>query len=78
MVSLRAVDLFCGAGGSTTGAIAAGVDVVLAVNHWRTAITSHQQNHPGIRHICARIEHIDARNDRTLPDCWTATSWRRQ
>jgi DNA (cytosine-5)-methyltransferase 1 len=68
MVSLRAVDLFCGAGGSTTGAIAAGVDVVLAVNHWRTAITSHQQNHPGIRHICARIEHIDARNDRTLPD----------
>lgn len=65
---LRAVDLFCGAGGSTTGAIEAGLDVVLAVNHWRVAIASHQKNHPDVRHICARIEHIDARNDRTLPD----------
>jgi DNA (cytosine-5)-methyltransferase 1 len=65
---LRAVDLFCGAGGATTGAIAAGLDVVLAVNHWRTAIYTHQQNHPTVRHICARIEHIDARQDHSLPD----------
>lgn len=68
MKKLRAVDLFCGAGGSTTGAIAAGLDVVLAVNHWRTAIYSHQKNHPNVRHICARIEQVDARNDQTLPD----------
>ncbi len=41
-----AADLFCGAGGFTTGAQAAGVKVVLAINHWRTAIYAHQQNHP--------------------------------
>lgn len=64
---LQAADLFCGAGGFTTGAQAAGVDVVLAVNHWRTAIYSHQRNHPGVRHLCARIEHVDSRNDATLP-----------
>lgn len=65
---LKAVDLFCGAGGTTTGAMKAGVDVVMAINHWRTAIYSHQQNHPDVRHICARIEHVDVRHDSTLPD----------
>lgn len=65
---LQAADLFCGAGGFTTGAEASGrVKVVLAINHWRTAIYTHQHNHPGIRHLCARIEHVDARNDATLP-----------
>jgi len=65
---LRAVDLFCGAGGTTTGAVAAGVDVVLAVNHWRVAIRSHEENHPAVRHICARIEDVNPRCDRTLPE----------
>ncbi len=65
---LKAVDLFCGAGGTTTGARAAGVDVVLALNHWRVAIASHQQNHPDVRHICARIEDVAVRHDRTLPE----------
>lgn len=64
---LKAIDLFCGAGGMTTGAQAAGLQVVLAVNHWLTAIHSHRSNHPDVRHICARIEHIDARQDATLP-----------
>jgi len=68
MKKLQAVDLFCGAGGTTTGAEASGcVDVVLAVNHWHTAIQTHRENHPQIRHICARIENIDVRNDTTLP-----------
>lgn len=66
---LRAVDLFCGAGGSTTGAEASGrVKVVLAVNHWRTAIYTHETNHPETRHICARIDHVDPRNDKTIPE----------
>jgi len=64
----RAADLFCGAGGFTTGAAAAGVDVCLAVNHWRPAVYSHQANHPETRHICARIDDVDPRNDRTLPE----------
>ena len=62
------MDLFCGAGGFTTGALSAGVDVLLAVNHWRTAIFTHQDNHPNVRHICARIDDIDPRHDKTLPD----------
>lgn len=66
---LHAADLFCGAGGFTTGAEASGrVRVVLAINHWRTAIYTHQQNHPNVRHLCARIEHVDARTDGSLPD----------
>lgn len=65
---LRAADLFCGAGGFTTGAEATGrVNVVLAVNHWRTAVQTHRENHPATRHICARIDDVDPRNDKTLP-----------
>lgn len=64
---LTAVDLFCGAGGFTCGAEASGrVHVALAINHWRTAIFSHQDNHPSTRHLCARIEHVDARNDTSI------------
>ncbi len=66
---LVAADLFCGAGGFTTGAIASGhVDVALAINHWRTAIYSHQDNHPGVKHLCARIEHVNPRHDAAVPE----------
>ena len=66
---LQAVDMFCGGGGFTTGAHQSGrVEVALAVNHWRTAIYTHQANHPETRHICARIDDIDPRNDKTLPE----------
>lgn len=60
--------MFCGAGGSTTGAKQSGLRVVLAVNHWYTAIQTHQANHPDVRHICARIDDIDPRHDKTLPN----------
>ena len=48
-------DLFCGAGGSSTGAARAmralGYEMVLTcVNHWPIAIASHQKNHPNARH----------------------------
>ncbi len=60
---LRAVDLFCGAGGTTTGAEASGyADVVLAVNHWRVAVRTHQENHPETRHVCAEIDMVDPRD----------------
>lgn len=59
----RAADLFCGAGGTATGAHASGyVSVKLAVNHWRPAVYSHQQNHPDVRHICAEIDQINPRD----------------
>lgn len=59
----RAADLFCGAGGTTTGAQMSGrVDVKLAVNHWRTAVQTHRANHADVRHVCAEIDMIDPRD----------------
>jgi DNA (cytosine-5)-methyltransferase 1 len=59
----RAVDLFCGAGGTTEGARQSeSVQVDLAINHWRPAISSHSANHPDVRHICASIDHVDPRD----------------
>jgi DNA (cytosine-5)-methyltransferase 1 len=60
---LVAVDLFCGAGGTSTGlyrachATGKRVDL-LAVNHWPRAIATHRANYPGARHICDRLESI--------------------
>ncbi len=60
---VHAADLFCGAGGTSTGLYNACREVgrtldLLAVNHWPVAIESHRINHPGARHICARLESI--------------------
>ena len=61
--TLQAVDLFCGAGGTSTGAMkaarAAGAQLnLLAVNHWPTAINSHTLNHPSVRHLCESLDNI--------------------
>jgi len=45
-MSLRAVDLFCGAGGSSVGARSAGVEIVAAVDAWDLAATTFQHNFP--------------------------------
>jgi DNA (cytosine-5)-methyltransferase 1 len=62
----RAVDLFCGAGGTSTGlynaCMAMGKKVdLLAINHWQKAIDTHQANHPEARCLCAPLESIDPR-----------------
>lgn len=54
-----AVDLFAGAGGFTTGAIAAGIDVLACGNHWPEAIEIHAANHPDVQHICANLLELD-------------------
>lgn len=55
-------DLFCGAGGSATGAIQIpGVSVVMAANHSRHAIDTHQHNHPDTRHDCADVSQVEPR-----------------
>lgn len=61
--ALKIIDLFCGAGGTSTGAIeageAAGYEVTLtAVNHWDIAIATHRANHPGSRHLCTGVDDI--------------------
>jgi DNA (cytosine-5)-methyltransferase 1 len=53
-------DLFCGAGGSSTGArralLGLGYSMNLcAVNHWPVAIETHQKNHPEARHYCQDV-----------------------
>jgi len=58
---IHAADLFCGAGGTSTGlrmaAEALGCDLKLtAVNHWETAIETHAANHPWAEHLCTSLE----------------------
>lgn len=54
-------DLFCGAGGSSLGAEAAGGTLVMAANHWQMAIDVHQANFPDAGHDCADISQADPR-----------------
>ena len=58
------VDMFCGAGGESTGIIQAaqeqGMKVnLLAINHWERAIETHAANHPEAEHLCESVERID-------------------
>jgi DNA (cytosine-5)-methyltransferase 1 len=61
---LQIADLFCGAGGSTTG-IRQAVDrmgrkaSILAINHWEVAIQTHSTNNNGVEHLCESVDHID-------------------
>lgn len=72
-------DGYCGAGGSSTGAVATGcVRVTMAVNHWPLAIETHNTNHPDTDHDRADINKADPRRyPRTTigwfsPEC---TNW---
>lgn len=50
------IDLFSGAGGTTTGALMVpGVHVVVAANHWPMAINTHAANHPQTDHACVDL-----------------------
>ncbi|MFE2997952.1 DNA cytosine methyltransferase [Nocardia sp. NPDC059246] len=61
-LTLTITDLFCGAGGSTTGlSYVPGMSVRVASNHWPLAIDSHGANHPHTDHVCADISQIDPR-----------------
>lgn len=59
---ISATDMFCGAGGTTTGATRAGVVVRMAMNHWRRAIETHNSNYPTIDHALADISQADPRH----------------
>ena len=59
-----AADLFCGAGGSSTGLVHAArarrLELnLLAINHWRIAVDTHTRNHPWARHLCADLSTVD-------------------
>lgn len=64
MKPLKIADLFCGAGGTSTGAIEAAVAAgfspeLTAVNHWPTAVATHERNHPGSRHFCVSVDDLN-------------------
>lgn len=55
------VDLFCGAGGSSSGLRDAGLTLKLAANHWARAIETHAANFPDADHACVDLDHYDMR-----------------
>lgn len=66
-MAIKAVDLFCGAGGTSTGLTRACESVghkldLTAVNHWPVAVETHAANHPSARHLCASVESVVPRN----------------
>ncbi|WP_375191844.1 DNA cytosine methyltransferase [Marinobacter sp.] len=56
---MKAIDLFAGAGGFSTGATMAGCEVVWAANHWPDAVEWHRRNHPGVQHLCQDLHQAD-------------------
>jgi DNA (cytosine-5)-methyltransferase 1 len=66
MKIIHAADLFCGAGGTSTGLYQAadklGLGVnLLAVNHWNIAIATHSANHLEAVHKCETLDGVDPR-----------------
>jgi len=69
---ITAADLFCGAGGTSTGLVLAveelekqyGVKIrldLVAVNHWDVAIATHSANHKFAHHKCSGLTGVDPR-----------------
>lgn len=60
MRKIKVADLFCGAGGSSTGAkqaiesLGRRMDLV-CINHWDRAIETHKRMHPEARHYCQDV-----------------------
>lgn len=66
-------DFFCGAGGSSTGAIQVpGVRVAIAANHWDLAVQTHNSNHPDAAHDCADLSQVDPRRYPTTDILWAS------
>ena len=60
----QVADLFCGAGGSSTGAEKAIEEIggkmeLVAVNHWPIAVQTHQLNHPTAQHYLQDLDKAD-------------------
>lgn len=66
MPTFNAVDLFCGAGGTSQGLRQAchekGLTLNLtAINHWDVAIATHTKNHPEASHLCEDLDNVNPR-----------------
>lgn len=69
---IRAADLFCGGGGTSSGLALAckeagkTVDLV-ALNHWGPAVATHKANHPWARHIQESLDAPEAQPRAAVP-----------
>ena len=83
-IKLLYIDLFCGAGGTTTGVEQAELNgqacakVIACVNHDVNAIASHQANHPNTLHFTEDIRSLDLtkictfkKNEGKVPSCFS-------
>lgn len=61
-MAIRALDLFCGGGGSSYGARRAGAEIVCGVDSWPVAVSTYAANFPGAKSV-----HLDLRED-TAPE----------
>jgi DNA (cytosine-5)-methyltransferase 1 len=72
-------DLFCGGGGSSTGAVQVpGVEIRIAANHWDLAVEVHNQNHPDADHAAVDLHEEDPRYFPTTDILWASpecTKW---
>ncbi|MBR2617908.1 MAG: DNA cytosine methyltransferase, partial [Paludibacteraceae bacterium] len=65
MIKLLYIDLFCGAGGTSTGVNMARINnqqcatVIACVNHDKNAIASHAANHPEAMHFTEDIRTLE-------------------
>ena len=55
MTTVRSLDLYCGAGGSSWGAQAAGAEIVAGIDAWELATRTFKENFPGADAITRRI-----------------------
>ena len=76
---ITVTDQFCGAGGSSIGAVKAGAEIYLALNHWSLAVESHNTNFPDTHHDCVDVSAVDPRRYPsttvliTSPECTSHT-----
>lgn len=72
-MTLTLTDLFCGAGGSSSGAEQVpGVEVRMAANHWQLAVDTHNTNLPHADHDCADISQTDPRRYPVTDILWAS------
>src|SRR5437588_8515615 len=55
-MSIRAIDMFSGGGGSSWGASKAGVKIVAAFDRWGLAAKTHKANFPNAKFFRGKIE----------------------
>jgi len=63
---MRAIDLFCGAGGSSLGAVAAGVEIVAGFDVWPVAGSVYRANFPHARSYLCDLAALDESDIRSI------------